>query len=164
MEAIQAFTLPFPVDYIIVFAIFALSGFWAFQGGGTRAAAAILSFPFALFIYDRVNDAAILGDQLKSLAEMPYINLAVYSIAFFLMYLLLRSITNDYGGASGLTFQSLLIGLSATAMIMATWYTLPFTENLWKFGEQIEMLFAPEYLFWWMIASFVVLYTAARRL
>jgi len=161
---IESFTLPFPTDYLVIFAIFAASSFWAFQGGGIRVAAAVLAFPMTLFVFERINGAAILGEQLELLSEMPYITMAVFVITFLLMYLLVRSITNDYGGINGLVLQSLLLGLATTAMMLATWHSLPFLTELWQFSGHITAFFVPEFILGWMAVSFVLVYIAAQRL
>ena len=161
---LENLSIPFPTDYIVIFALFAVASFWSFQGGGTRVASLTLAFPMALFVFDKLGETAIVGEQLTLLAETPYITMAVFVITFLLMYLLVRSITNDYGGINGLVLQSLLLGLAATAMVLATWHSLPFLTELWQFSDHIAMLFVPEFILGWMTVSFVFVYIAAQRL
>jgi len=161
---IENFSIPFPTDYLVIFAIFAIASFWAFQGGGTRVASATLAFPMSLFVFSKVEQTAFIGEQFKLLSETPYVIMAVFIISFLLMYLLVRSITNDYGGVNGLVLQSLLLGLAATAMLLATWHSLPFLTELWQFSDRVAMLFVPEFILGWMAVSFVLVYIAAQRL
>jgi len=60
--------------------------------------------------------------------------------------------------------QSLLLGLAATAMLLATWHSLPFLTELWQFSDRVAMLFVPEFILGWMAVSFVLVYIAAQRL
>lgn len=164
---LENFTVSIPAfstDYIVLFSIFAIGSFLAFQGGGTRVAAATLAFPMALFVFQQIKDTAIIGSQLELLSEMPYITAATFVISFLVVYIALRSITNDYGALTGLALQSLMLGLALTIMTVATWYALPFTSDIWQFGEPIATLFASGFVLWWMFASFVLVYIAAQRL
>lgn len=158
----EAGFLVFASDYIIIFAVFALVAWLSMMRGVGYATGAALALPVTLFLHDLGTNAFGVADIFASAAENSTMALIIFAGLFAILTVLISSVIDSIGGDSAGPLQALFAGLGFSAMLLATWQQFAPFESVWMFQENVTMVFATPYYFWWTFGSLGLLYFAAR--
>jgi len=157
----ESLPFSFPLDYVIIFAVFALAAFWAFRGNAAGVQAATLALGLGYFISQAISEAAFVGEWAAKLPSEGWMQLLPFVVISGVLMVALARVLEKFE-SSGEVLVSLLSALAFTAMMLAVWYQLPHVQNIWDFGSGIDFLFTAQYLWWWMVGSIGLLYLGAQ--
>lgn len=145
-----------PTDWFIVGAFVAIIAFDALRRGRARAAAVAFALPLALFCTQALGEAYAIGPAANE-AAAPWGAAAIFAAIFAALYVAAHRITASAFGDSAGVVQALFAGLSATAILLVVWLSYPALDALWQWGPQVRAVFAEEFRFFWIAASYLAL-------
>jgi hypothetical protein len=152
-----------PFDYFALAAIFVVLFLFSLYGGSAQGAALVLTVSITLFLWTMLTEAAWIGQSIANLIAMGTMaQLAVFGLLAACMYLVLRRILGFSMESGGLPIPAAMSAASALILLLVAWYVLPGTAEVWDFGDRIDALFVPAFLFWWMLGAFVLLIFTRR--
>jgi len=144
-------------DWIIIIALIVLVAGESLRSGTNKAIALSLALPLGYVMYGFLQNAAFLQNSLAGEAANPTAQAVIFLGLLIVAFLLVYRCVSFYGASSGGMFGSAVVGISTVIILLVFWLQVPALSTLWKFGPQIQSVFAEAYRFWWLIGAYFVL-------
>lgn len=154
----------FSLDTVILIVLVTVFSAYAFYSGKRSATAFILGLIGAYSMYAAFSFRGQIVAEL-SREQAFWVNVVVFAIFFVMLNVVLRDVIHDdYPSGTMKFFQSIILGVVSTGLLLAYYYHLFGGQMLaYNFSSGIAQLFsAPMALFFWILGSVATVFFLER--
>ena len=156
IQALPTLPTNLPLDWIVIAALVIIFAADSLRSGAQRASIAALALPAALILYSLITKASLASAAMAQLTT-PLAQALLFLGILVVMLVSIARIGISYGVEAGAPIQSTVAALAVVAILVTVWVQVPALESIWRFGPQVQAIFAESYRFWWLIGSYLAL-------
>ena len=169
MDALQStfqtvldFLAQFPIELLVIGALWFLLAVYAFSAGTARLNAIGLGLAIAGLLFSQIATAWPFSNGLAEAASPWASSVVVCAVLALVSYGVVRRMSGETFDATGSIVTSVFAALAVIAILLALWAHLPALSTFHAFPAPFVPYFAPRFFFWWIFGSLVALAALTR--
>jgi len=147
-------------DVVIILALIAILFAYGLFAGKSHLVSFIISLYPAAFIFKLVPFFQDILGKTSATAQDVLIKIVIFALIFMPIHLVINSLISTEFSFSRIRkfIEAGILGLTGTSVLVAFSYQVVNISKLYNFSAGIDKLFISGNFFWWLIASFIVLF------
>jgi hypothetical protein len=145
-----------PADWPILILVAAILSLESFSSGSTRTNAISIAFPITSTLFWWLPSTFLAAAVMSQLTTTPALS-AIFGLLFIGIYFVIHRMIFSFGSSGGDVPQAMISGIATTIIIVVFWLQTPGLSDLWRFGDQVQLVFNESVRAWWLIGALATL-------